>query len=154
MPLAAVTGRDEIMDAPSPGGLGGTYGGNPLAIAAALAVLDVLDEEQLCQRAGKLGSDLIAHLRDLQTDVPELGDVRGLGFMVATEFVTAEGAPNPEMAQRVKAGAMARGLILLTCGVSGNVIRFLAPLTIPDPVFAEALDILSDVIPAAREVAK
>ncbi|TLP61619.1 4-aminobutyrate--2-oxoglutarate transaminase [Parasedimentitalea maritima] len=151
MPLAAVTGRAEVMDAPTPGGLGGTYGGNPLAIASALAVLDVLDEEQLCQRASKLGADLMAFLRDLQSDVPELGDVRGLGFMVAAEFVTAEGTPNPEMAQRVKARAMARGLILLTCGVGGNVIRFLAPLTIPDVVFAEALGILSDVIHAARE---
>jgi 4-aminobutyrate aminotransferase len=151
LPLAAVTGRAEIMDAAQPGGLGGTYGGNPLGIAAANAVLDVIEEEDLCNRANALGSRLKQRLNEIRSRVPEIVDVRGPGFMIAAEFNTADGsAPNPEMANAIRAEALERGLVLLTCGVYGNVIRFLAPLTIPDEVFAEAMDILEASIDAVK----
>ncbi|KEP68953.1 4-aminobutyrate aminotransferase [Thioclava dalianensis] len=151
LPLAAVTGRAEIMEAVQPGGLGGTYGGNPLGIAAAHAVLDVIEEEQLCARANMLGSRLKQRLEEIRSRVPEMVDVRGPGFMIAAEFNTADGrAPNPEFTHKIRAEALERGLVLLTCGVYGNVIRFLAPLTIPQEIFAEALDILEASILAAK----
>jgi 4-aminobutyrate aminotransferase len=150
LPIAAVTGKASIMDAANPGGLGGTYGGNPLGIAAAHAVLDVIEEEGLCDRANALGSRLRQRLEALRAEVPEIAEVRGPGFMVAMELNTADGAPNPDMANRVRMEALSRGLILLTCGVYANVIRFLAPITIPDDVFAEALDILEASVHAAR----
>lgn len=151
LPIAAVTGRAEIMDAASPGGLGGTYGGNPLGIAAAHAVLDVIEEEGLCDRANALGSRLRQRLEAMREQVPEIAEVRGPGFMVAVEFNLPDGsAPHPDMAARVRAEALERGLILLTCGVYANVIRFLAPITVPDEVFAEALDILEASVLAAR----
>jgi 4-aminobutyrate aminotransferase len=141
MPLSAVTGRAEIMDAPAPGGLGGTYAGNPMAIAAAHAVIDVMAEEQLPQRGARLGSELKATLEALRPQVPRIHDVRGLGAMVAVEFVH-EGAPDADFTRRVQAQALQRGLILLSCGVNGNVLRFLFPLTTSDAVFDEALGIL------------
>ncbi len=151
LPLAAVTGRADIMDAAQPGGLGGTYGGNPLGIAAAHAVLDVIEEEDLCARANRLGVQLKQRLESLRDRVPELAEVRGPGFMVAAEFMTETGdAPNPGFAGAVRAEALSRGLVLLTCGTYGNVIRFLAPLTIPEAVFAEALDILEASIDAVK----
>jgi 4-aminobutyrate aminotransferase len=151
LPIAAVTGKASIMDAANPGGLGGTYGGNPLGIAAAHAVLDVIEEEGLCDRANALGSRLRQRLEALRAEVPEIAEVRGPGFMVAMELNTADGsAPNPDMANRVRMEALSRGLVLLTCGVYANVIRFLAPITIPDDVFAEALDILEASVHAAR----
>lgn len=153
LPLAAVTGKKEIMDAANPGGLGGTYGGNPLGIAASHAVLDVIEEEDLCNRANELGSRLKQRLESIRATTPEMVDVRGPGFMIAAEFNTADGsAPSPEFTQKVREEALKRNLILLTCGVYGNVIRFLAPITIQDDVFAEALDILEESIAAAREV--
>ncbi|WP_265501761.1 4-aminobutyrate--2-oxoglutarate transaminase [Paracoccus beibuensis] len=148
-PIAAVTGRAEIMDAAEPGGLGGTYGGNPMGIAAGLAVLDVIADEGLCARAETLGAALRDRLEALRGQVPQIADIRGPGFMVAVEFAT-DGTPDAAMTNRVRLEALARGLLLLTCGVHGNVIRFLAPLTIPDAVFAEALDILDVSILAAR----
>lgn len=152
LPLAAVVGKAEIMDAAGPGGLGGTYGGNPLGIAAAHAVLDVIEEEGLCARATELGSRLRQRLESIRSNTPEMVDVRGPGFMVAAEFNTADGAaPSPEFAQKVREEALKRNLILLTCGVYGNVIRFLAPITIQDDIFAEALDILEASVAAARE---
>ena len=151
LPLAALTGRADLMDAAQPGGLGGTYGGNPLGISAAHAVLDVIEEEELCDRANELGSRLRQRLEAIRAKTPEMVDVRGPGFMVATEFNTANGsAPNPDFANTVRQEALKRGLILLTCGTYGNVIRFLAPITIQDEIFAEALDILEDAIDAAR----
>ena len=151
LPLAAVVGRAEIMDAAGPGGLGGTYGGNPLGIAAAHAVLDVIEEEDLCARANELGSRLRQRLESIRSTTPEMIDVRGPGFMVAAEFNTADGsAPSPEFTQKIREEALKRNLILLTCGVYGNVLRFLAPITIEDSVFAEALDILEQSIAAAR----
>jgi 4-aminobutyrate aminotransferase len=152
LPIAAVTGRADLMDAALPGGLGGTYGGNPLGIAAAHAVLDVIEEEDLCARANELGSRLKQKLESLRDIAPEIVDVRGPGFMVAAEFNTEDGsAPNPEMANAIRAEALSRGLVLLTCGVFGNVIRFLAPITIQDDVFAEAMDILEASIKAVKE---
>ncbi len=142
-PLAAVTGRAEIMDAPAPGGLGGTYGGNPLGIAAAHAVLDVIADEGLCDRANQLGSRLKQRLESLRDKVPEIADIRGPGFMNAVEFNDATTKlPSADFANKVRLIALDKGLILLTCGVYGNVIRFLSPLTIQDGVFSEALDIL------------
>lgn len=150
-PISAVTGRAEIMDSPNPGGLGGTYAGAPIAVAAAHAVLDVIAEEQLCARAERLGARLKQCLAALQDSVPEIADIRGPGFMNAVEFnVAGTHTPNPEMTNRVREEALNRGLILLTCGVYGNVIRFLAPLTIQDAVVDEALDILEASILAAR----
>ncbi|WP_037155223.1 4-aminobutyrate--2-oxoglutarate transaminase [Rhizobium freirei] len=142
-PLAAVTGRAEIMDAPGPGGLGGTYGGNPLGIAAAHAVLDVIAEEGLCDRANQLGSRLKQRLESLRDKVPEIVDIRGPGFMNAVEFNDATTKlPSADFANKVRLIALDKGLILLICGVYGNVIRFLSPITIQDGVFSEALDIL------------
>lgn len=143
MPLSGVMGKAEIMDAPAPGGLGGTYAGNPLSIAAAHAVLDIIRDEQLCQRAAALGEQLRATLTDAQTGCPELAEVRGLGSMIAAEFCdAATGEPNAAAAQRVQKKALEQGLLLLTCGQYGNVIRFLYPLTIPQDQFVKALDII------------
>ncbi|WP_424931772.1 4-aminobutyrate--2-oxoglutarate transaminase [Amaricoccus macauensis] len=151
LPLSAVTGRAEIMDAPAPGGLGGTYGGNPLGIAAAHAVLDVIQEEDLCNRANLLGSRLKQRLEGLRDRVPEIIDIRGPGFMNAVEFNDpSTGKPSPDFTQAVRLKAEGKGLILLSCGVYGNVIRFLAPMTIQDEVFNEALDKLEDSIIEAR----
>ncbi len=150
-PLAAVTGKAGVMDAPSPGGLGGTYGGNPLGIAAAHAVLDVIEEEQLCDRANRLGARLKQRLEGMRGDVPEISDIRGPGFMNAVEFKdAASGEPNPGFANRVREIALSKGMILLTCGIHANVIRFLSPITIQDEVFSEALDILEASIREAR----
>ena len=149
LPISAVTGRAEVMDSPAPGGLGGTFAGNPLAVAAAHAVLDVIAEEGLCERAENLGQRLKQRLASLHDTVPEIADIRGPGFMNAVEFATA-GSPDPAFAERVRAEALSRRLILLTCGIHGNVIRFLAPLTIPEDIFAEAMDLLEDSIRAAR----
>lgn len=153
-PLSAVVGRAEVMDAPAPGGLGGTYGGSPLGIAAALAVLDVIRDEDLCARAGKLGAELKSRLAAMQNEIPEIADIRGPGFMIAVEFIDGDGTPLPQMANAVRDAALERGLILLTCGVYGNVIRFLSPITIEDQVYAEALDILSESLRAARTTLK
>ena len=149
-PLSAVTGRTTIMDAPAAGGLGGTYAGNPVAIAAALAVVDVIREEGLVERAARLGGGIRSRLEKLQGDVPQIAQVRGLGAMIGVEFADAKTRqPDAAFAKRVQAGALEQGLLLLTCGIHFNVIRFLMPLTIPDQVFAEALDILERSIRAA-----
>jgi 4-aminobutyrate aminotransferase len=149
LPLSAVCGRAEIMDAPAPGGLGGTYAGNPLAIAAAHAVLDIIDEEQLCSRANLLGERLVARLAAARAEVPQIADVRGLGAMVAVEFRDPDsGAPDTTFAKKVQAEALRQGLLLLTCGGYGQVIRFLFPLTIGDAVFDEGLAILDAALRA------
>lgn len=152
LPLAAVTGKAELMDAANPGGLGGTYAGNPLGVAAANAVLDVIEEEELCARANELGSRLKQKLESIRATTPEICDIRGPGFMVAVEFADpASKAPDAGFTGRVRAEAQKRGLILLTCGIYGNVIRFLAPITIPDEHFAEAMEILEASVAAARQ---
>ena len=145
--LSAVVGRSAIMDAPNPGGLGGTYAGHPLAIAAAHAVLDVMAEEQLPARAQVLGERLVAHLHTAKAANACIGDVRALGAMVACDFVNPQtGAPDADKAKQVQQAALKKGLLLLTCGVYGNVLRFLFPLTIEDAVFDEGLDILAQVL--------
>ncbi|MYM42129.1 4-aminobutyrate--2-oxoglutarate transaminase [Duganella qianjiadongensis] len=150
MPLSAVCGRAEIMDAPNPGGLGGTYAGNPLAIASALAVIDVIEEEQLCQRAIVLGGRLKETLQGLRSAVPQISDVRGPGAMIAMEFADpASGEPDAAFTKKVQTLALQKGLILLTCGVYSNVVRFLFPLTIEDHVMDEALAILSAALKEA-----
>ncbi len=150
-PIAAVTGRADIMDAPGPGGLGGTYAGNPIAVAAAHAVLDVIKDEDLCNRATSLGNRLKQRLESLREKVPEIVDIRGPGFMNAVEFNDSKTRlPSADFANKVRLKALEKGLILLTCGVHGNVIRFLAPLTVQDEVFAEALDILEAAMLEAR----
>ncbi|GLQ96293.1 4-aminobutyrate--2-oxoglutarate transaminase [Dyella mobilis] len=146
LPLSGVIGRAEIMDAPAPGGLGGTYAGNPLAVAAAHAVLDVIEEEQLCARAEQLGQRLKAHLEHLRAQVPQIAEVRGPGSMVAVEFLQPDGQPDPAFAKQVQQRAEAAGLLLLTCGTYGNVVRFLFPLTIEEAVFEEGLAILSQAL--------
>ena len=152
LPLSAVCGKAEIMNACSPGGLGGTYGGNPLGIAAANAVLDVIEEEGLCDRAAMLGDKLKVVLEGMKTNIPGIADIRGPGFMNAVEFNKADGSgPDADFANRVRMEALKRGLILLTCGVYGNVIRFLAPLTIEDAIFDEAMVLLKESMLAARE---
>ena len=150
LPLSAVTGRAEIMDAPAPGGLGGTYAGNPLAIAAAHAVIDVMTDEKLPERGAMLGDQLKALLTSLRLQVPQIADVRGLGAMVAVEFnQPGTDTPDPDFTKRVQAEALKRGLILLTCGVNANVVRFLFPLTVSEPVFDEAMEILRTGMRAA-----
>ncbi|MGY4829253.1 4-aminobutyrate--2-oxoglutarate transaminase [Sphaerotilaceae bacterium SBD11-9] len=150
LPLSAVTGRAEIMDAPAPGGLGGTYAGNPLAIAAAHAVIDVMRDEQLPERGQQLGDALKVALNGMCSEVPQISDIRGLGAMVAVEFTRPRsGEPDADFAKRVQAEALQRGLILLTCGVDGNVIRFLFPLTIAAPHFDEAIEVLKTALRAA-----
>jgi 4-aminobutyrate aminotransferase len=151
LPLAALTGKASLMDASHAGGLGGTYGGNPIGIAAANAVLDVIEAEDLCARANELGGRLKQRLEAIRSTTPEIVDIRGPGFMVAVEFANpANHVPDAGFTQRVRIEAQKRGLILLTCGVYGNVIRFLAPITIPDAHFAEAMDILEASVAAAR----
>jgi 4-aminobutyrate aminotransferase len=150
VPLSAVTGRAEIMDAPAPGGLGGTYAGNPLAIAAAHAVIDVMAAEKLPERGARLGEQLKAVLEGLRPDVPQMTDVRGLGAMIAVEFNDSRGQPDADFTRRVQAEALRRKLILLTCGVNANVVRFLFPLATPQPVFDEAMGILREALLAAR----
>jgi len=148
-PISGVVGRAEVMDGPAPGGLGGTYAGHPLAIAAAHAVLGVIEEERLCERAAELGRRLQERLASLRPRCPAIADVRGLGSMVALELNDpASGQPDAQAVKRVQDEALKRGLILLSCGVYGNVLRFLYPLTIPDAQFERALDILADVLTA------
>lgn len=143
MTLSAVCGKAEVMDGPAPGGLGGTYAGNPLAIAASHAVIDIIEQENLIARANVLGQKLTTRLLAAQAKVPALQEVRGLGAMIAAEFMdTRTGEPSPDAVKRVQQAALEEGLILLTCGVYGNVMRFLYPLTIEDAVFDEALEIL------------
>ncbi|HEX3848660.1 MAG TPA: 4-aminobutyrate--2-oxoglutarate transaminase [Steroidobacteraceae bacterium] len=150
-PISGVIGRASIMDTVHPGGLGGTYGGNPISIAAAHAVLDVIEAEGLCARAASVGERMRSRLQALAKELPCIGDVRGLGAMVAIELVkdakTKE--PDAELTAAVLANAEARGLILLSCGTSANVVRLLAPLTIQDGILAEGLDILAASLRAA-----
>jgi 4-aminobutyrate aminotransferase len=148
-PLSAVTGRAEVMDAPAPGGLGGTYAGNPMSIAAAHAVLDVIEEEGLVKRANHLGEVLRGRLEALKARQPRLAEVRGLGAMLAVELCQPGGhTPDPDFTRAVQARALERGLVLLSCGVYANVLRFLFPLTIPEPVFNEGLSLLEEALKA------
>lgn len=136
-PISGVVGRAEVMDAPQAGGLGGTYAGSPVAVAAAHAVLDIIQEENLCERAHTLGKSLVSLLEQLKESYPSvIQDVRALGSMIAVEVTTAD------IAKAIQNHAMENGLLLLTCGKYGNVIRFLYPLTIPTEQFNTGLQIL------------
>jgi len=143
-PLSGVVGRAEVMDAPDPGGLGGTYGGNPVACAAALAVMDVMRDERLPERAARIGSVVEERMRTWAQDHEIIGDVRALGAMVGMELVRDRKTKEPADKETAKVLATARekGLILLRCGVHHNVVRTLMPLTIPDEQLEEGLDIL------------
>jgi 4-aminobutyrate aminotransferase/(S)-3-amino-2-methylpropionate transaminase len=147
-PISAVVGRAEIMDAPAPGGLGGTYAGSPLACAAALAVLEVFDEENLLQRSRDVGQRITSRLQALAKDHPCIAEVRGLGAMVAMELCK-NGDPHQPDADLTKAlavEAMNRGLVILTCGTYGNVVRILVPLTASDTVIDEGLNMIADAL--------
>jgi 4-aminobutyrate aminotransferase/(S)-3-amino-2-methylpropionate transaminase len=151
LPLSAVTGRAEMMDAPHVGGLGGTYGGNPIACAAALAVIETIEEDALLARARDIGAAMTARLAGLQKVDPRIGDVRGRGAMIAVELVRAGSTePDADLARLVAAEAHARGLVVLTCGTYGNVLRFLPPLSIPDHLLAAGLDILEEIFAGSR----
>jgi 4-aminobutyrate aminotransferase len=144
LPLAGVTGRAELMDAVPPGGLGGTFGGNPLSCAAAVAVLEALREPELLERAVRLGDVLRARLDELAGRHAMIGEVRGLGPMLALEFEER----TPERAKATVDAAFERGLLLLACGLDGNVIRLLPPLTIGDAELDEGLDLLDQALAA------
>jgi len=143
-PLSAVSGKAEIMNKVHAGGVGGTYGGNPLSCAAALAVIDVIEEEDLCAKAAEMGDHLVKRLDGMQVQFEPIGDVRGLGAMVAMELVTdrATKNPDPDLAKALTQKAVEKGLILISCGVYGNVIRYLVPLTAPSHIIDEGLDIV------------
>jgi 4-aminobutyrate aminotransferase/(S)-3-amino-2-methylpropionate transaminase len=150
-PISAVVGRQAVMDGPEPGGLGGTYAGSPLGCAAALAALEVIEQESLCERALEVGERLVAGLRKLQAGHPErVGDIRALGAMVAMELVSGgdAGKPDAALAKAVCAKALEAGLILLSCGVRGNVIRILVPLTIDFEHLDEGLRMLETAFEA------
>jgi 4-aminobutyrate aminotransferase/(S)-3-amino-2-methylpropionate transaminase len=157
LPLSAVIGRADVMDAPEPGGLGGTYAGNPVACAAGLAILKLMDRENLLERSTTLGEKLKARLNRLATSgkFPFIGEVRGLGGMVAFELVKDQAThePAPDLAKQLTGIALTHGLILLSCGVYANTIRILVPITVEDAVLDEALDILERslaALPGAR----
>jgi 4-aminobutyrate aminotransferase/(S)-3-amino-2-methylpropionate transaminase len=151
LPLAAVTGRADVMEAPQVGGLGGTYGGNPLACAAALAVLDAMEAERIPAHAQRTGDRVKARFRQWAEQFPCIGDVRGLGAMIGMEIVTDRESRTPDKAMtgKILAAALERGLVLLSSGTFGNTIRVLAPLTADDAVIDEGLDVMGAALEAA-----
>ncbi len=150
LPLAAVTGRAEIMDAVGAGGLGGTYGGNPAAVAAALGAIEAYESDGLVARAREIGEILVKRCERLQAQFPEVGDVRGRGAMQAVELVRRDSLePNPELAKAVAQHAGANAVLVLVTGTFGNVLRFLPPLTISDALLHEAFDVLEEGFAAA-----
>ncbi|WP_148616287.1 4-aminobutyrate--2-oxoglutarate transaminase [Nocardioides rubriscoriae] len=151
LPLSAVTGRAEMMDAAHVGGLGGTYGGNPLACAAALAAIETIEAEGLVARAREVETLMKARLHALQAADPRVGDVRGRGAMLAVELVVAGTLePDAALAKQVATAAHREGVIVLTCGTHGNVLRFLPPLSIGDDLLHDALDVLDAAFAATR----
>ncbi len=151
LPIAAVVGKREVMSAANPGGLGGTYAGSPVGCAAALAVLDVIEEESLCAQAAQIGETAVTRLKQLQQQYPDrIGDVRNTGAMIAIELVQNGDATQPDstLTKALVANASKNGLILLSCGMHGNVIRILTPLTIQQNILEEGLDILENTFKA------
>ncbi|OBI48132.1 4-aminobutyrate transaminase [Mycobacterium kyorinense] len=147
LPLSAVTGRAELMDASHVGGLGGTFGGNPLACAAALATIATIESDELIERAQQIGRLMTERLFRLQADDDRIGDVRGRGAMVAIELVKSGGTePDAELTNKLATAARAAGVITLTCGTFGNVVRFLPPLAISDELLTEGLDVLAGLL--------
>jgi 4-aminobutyrate aminotransferase/(S)-3-amino-2-methylpropionate transaminase len=151
LPLAAITGRADVMEAPQVGGLGGTYGGNPLACAAALAVIDAMEAERIPAQAQRTGDRVKARFRQWAEQFACIGDVRGLGAMVAMEIVSDRESRTPDkaMTARILAAALERGLILLSSGTFSNTIRVLAPLTASDAIIDEGLDVMGAALEAA-----
>lgn len=151
MPLAAVTGRAELLDGVHPGGLGGTYGGNPVACAAALASMDFMAEHDLAGRARAIGERLTGRLTSMTERFPQIGEVRGRGAMIAAELVTDRETKEPAaaLAGAVNKACHERGLVTLTCGTLGNVFRFLPPLTITDELLDEGLDVFEEAFAAS-----
>ncbi|AHC25359.1 MULTISPECIES: 4-aminobutyrate--2-oxoglutarate transaminase [Mycobacteriaceae] len=151
LPLSAVTGRAEIMDAPHVSGLGGTYGGNPIACAAALATIETIETDGLVARAGAIERLMKDRLHRMQADDDRIGDVRGRGAMIAVELVKSGGTePDADLTKALCAAAHAKGVIVLSCGTYGNVLRFLPPLAISDDLLNEALEILAEALAALR----
>jgi 4-aminobutyrate aminotransferase/(S)-3-amino-2-methylpropionate transaminase len=149
LPLGGLTGRAELMDAVHGGGLGGTFGGNPLACAAALASIATMRELDLPGAARSVEAAMLPRLRALQERTPAIGDVRGRGAMLAVELVRPEtGEPDPELTGRIARGCHARGVVVLTAGTWGNVLRFLPPLVIGADLLSEGLDVLEEVVAA------
>ena len=147
MPLSAVTGRAELMDAASPGGLGGTYAGNPVACAAALATIDVIERENLVEKARRIEDQALPRLRRLAEDRPAVGDVRGRGAMLALELVQpGTRTPHPEAARAIAAACHEQGVLVLVCGTHGNVIRLLPPLVIEPELLDDALGVLERAV--------
>ncbi|KAA0084427.1 4-aminobutyrate--2-oxoglutarate transaminase [Mycolicibacterium sp. P9-64] len=147
LPLSAVSGRAEIMDAPHVSGLGGTYGGNPVACAAALATIATIEADGLVARAAEIETLMKSRLHQMQADDDRIGDVRGRGAMIAVELVkSGTTEPDADLTKALLAGAHAAGVIVLSCGTYGNVLRFLPPLTISDELLSEGLDVLTDVL--------
>ena len=151
MPLSAVTGRADIMDTIHPGGLGGTYGGNPVACAAALASIETMEEENLIQRARDIEAILKGRLEQLAAKYDEVGEIRGRGAMIAMELVTDRETKEPAAAltAAINKACHERGLVTLTCGTLGNVFRFLPPLSMGDDLLNEGLDILDEAFAAS-----
>ena len=147
LPLSAVTGRAEIMDAPHVSGLGGTFGGNPVACAAALASIATIESDGLIERAQQIERLATERLLRLQADDDRLGDVRGRGAMIAVELVKSGTTdPDPELTAKLTTAAHAAGVIVLTCGMFGNIIRLLPPLTISDELLTEGLEVISGIL--------
>ena len=148
LPISGVIGKAEIMDAPAPGGLGGTYGGSPLGCAAGLAVLEVIESENLCARAIEIGDRIVRRCEALRQSDRGIGEIRTLGAMTAMELIQDGDASraDPDRTKRIVSAAREKGLLLLSCGVRSNVIRFLTPLTIPFEILDEGLDVLADVV--------
>jgi 4-aminobutyrate aminotransferase/(S)-3-amino-2-methylpropionate transaminase len=153
LPLSGVLGRAEIMNAPGMGAVGGTFVGNPVAIAAALAVLDVIEEERLAERAQAIGETIRRRMESWRERYLEIGDVRGLGAMLALELVRDRESKEPDaaLARAVVEAAAARGLLLLTAGVQGNCLRVLVPLVISEAELEEALDVWEEALATAVE---
>ncbi|EMJ89401.1 4-aminobutyrate--2-oxoglutarate transaminase [Leptospira meyeri] len=145
MPLSAVIGKTSIMDAVEPGGLGGTYAGNPVACAAGIAVMDLIEEEGILDKSIKLGKLLVNELNEIKKSYPHIGEIRGLGAMVAFELVENGDAnkPSADLAKKLTAKALENGLVLLSCGVYGNVIRILVPITAEESIVKEGLSIIT-----------
>src|SRR3954451_485747 len=146
LPIGGITARADLVDKVHPGGLGGTFGGNPLACASALAVIETIEADGLLDRAKHVGDLLLDRLNALRTSYDVIGDVRGRGAMLAIELVDREGAPNPMLTARVAAACHAEGVLVLTAGSYGNVLRFLPPLVIPDELLDEAMTVLDKVL--------
>lgn len=147
MPLSAVTGRAEVMDAVHAGGLGGTYGGNPVAVAAGIASLEVMEEEGLAAKANRIGEIITEHFTQIQKDDPRVGDIRGRGAMMAVEMVDPETKePLPKLVNDIAVEARKQGVITLTAGTYGNVLRFLPPVVIGEDLLQEGLSVITDIL--------